>query len=124
MTDKQDETRKGPAKTGDAPRRPYATIDLQATEVGKDKRDAPAAGGSAKPTTGASALPPPDRKEDDARRSGLGARLAAARGWPGRAAGSNTFLSHVAAGIAGAVLTLVAATLFGLVSREDRKSVV
>ena len=33
MTDKKDETGKGPAKPGDAPRRPYATIDLQATEV-------------------------------------------------------------------------------------------
>jgi hypothetical protein len=115
MTDKKDETGKGPAKPGDASRRPYATIDLQATEVGKDRNDATAA---KKTATGASALPPPDGQEDGARRSGLGARLAAARGWPRRAAGSNTFLSHVAAGIAGAVLTLVAATLFGLVSRD------
>lgn len=115
MTDKKDETGKGPAKPGDAPRRLYATIDLQATEVGKDKSDASAA---KKPASGASALPPPDGKEDDARRSGLGARLAAARGWPRRAARSNTFLSHIAAGIAGAVLTLVAATLFGLVPRD------
>ena len=59
MTDKKDETGKGPAKPGDVPRRPYATIDLQATEVGKDKSDASAASGSAKPATGASALPPP-----------------------------------------------------------------
>lgn len=118
MTDKKDETGKGPAKTGDAPRRPYATIDLQATEVDKGRSDASAASGSAKPATGASALPPPGGEKDDAHRSGLGARLAAARGWPRRAARSNTFLSHVAAGIAGAVLTLVAATLFGLVSRD------
>ena len=117
MTDKKDETGKGPAKPGDVPRRPYATIDLQATEVGKDKGDASAARGSAKPATGASALPPGGR-EDDARRSGLATRLAAARTWSRRAAGSNTFLSHVAAGIVGAVLTLVAATLFGLVSRD------
>ena len=53
MTDKKDETGKGPAKPGDAPRRPYATIDLQATEVGgKDKSERPAAtAGSAKPET-------------------------------------------------------------------------
>ena len=118
MTDKKDETGKGPAKPGDVPRRPYATINLQATEVGKDKGDASAARGSAKPATGASALPPPGGRKDDARRSGLAARLAAARTWSRRAAGSNTFLSHVAAGIVGAVLTLVAATLFGLVSRD------
>lgn len=110
MTDKKDETGKGPAKPGDVPRRPYATIDLQATEVGKDKGDASAARGSAKPATGASALPPGGREE--------ATRLAAARTWSRRAAGSNTFLSHVAAGIVGAVLTLVAATLFGLVSRD------
>jgi hypothetical protein len=115
MTDKKDETGKGPAKPGDVPRRPYATIDLQATEVGKDKSDA---SGSAKPATGASALPPPGGNKDDARHSGLAARLAAARGWSRRAAQSNTFLSHVAAGIAGAVLTLGAAMLFGLVSRD------
>ncbi len=118
MTDKKDETGKGPAKPGDVPRRPYATIDLQATEVGKDKGDASAARGSAKPATGASALPPPGGRKDDARSSGLAVRLAAARAWSRRAAGSNTFLSHVAAGIVGAVLTLVAATLFGLASRD------
>lgn len=116
MTDKKDETGTGPAKPGDASRRPYATIDLQATEVGKDKSDA--ARGSAKPAMGASALPPPGSEKDDARSSTLSERLAAVRGWSRRAAGSNTFLSHVAAGIAGAVLTLVAATLFGHVSRD------
>jgi hypothetical protein len=119
MTDKKDEPGQGPAKPGDAPRRPYATIDLQATEVGgKDKSERPAASGSAKPAAGPSGLPPPGAGKSDAGRSGLAARLAAARVWSRRATRSNTFLSHVAAGVAGAVLTLVAATLFGLVSGD------
>ena len=104
MTDKKDETGKGPAKPGDTARRPHATIDLQATEVG----------GRQKPSPGASALPPPDGS--GARRPGLAARLAAARGWSRRATQSNTFLSHVAAGVAGAILTFAASALFGLLT--------
>ncbi len=120
MTDKKDETGKGPAKPGDASRRPYATIDLQATEVGgKDKGERASASGSNKPAPGPSALPPPGAGKSGAGRAGLAARLAAARGWSRQAAQSNTFLSHVAAGIAGAVATLVAATLFGLVSGDS-----
>jgi hypothetical protein len=111
MTDKKDETGKGPGKPGDAPRRPYATIDLQATEVGGRAGSGTTSG--AKPAADASALPPPDTSRGDAHRSGLAARLAAVRDWSRRATQSNTFLSHVAAGVVGAVLTLTAAALFG-----------
>ena len=114
MTDKKDETGKGPAKPGDASRRPYATIDLQATEVGgKDKGGTT---GSAKPASGPSALPPPGAGESKAGRSGLAARLASARGWSRRAAGDNAFLSHVASGVAGGILVFAASALFGLLT--------
>jgi len=115
MTDKKDETGKGPAKPGESPRRPYATIDLQATEVGgKDKGEAVVAAAGTKTAPGASPLPPPGASKGDAAgRAGLAARLAAAGGWSRRATQSNAFLSHVAAGVAGAVLTLAAAALLG-----------
>jgi hypothetical protein len=109
MTDKKDETGKGPAKPGEGPRRPYATLDLQATEVGgKDKTQRPS--GSPKPD----ALPPPGAGASDAGRSAFAARLAAARAWSRAAAGNNSFLSHVAAGVAGSVLTFAVSALFGL----------
>lgn len=112
MTDKKDETGKGPGKAGDAPRRPYATIDLQATEVGgKDKGDA-ASGG--KPASGS--LPPPGASKGGPGGPGLAARLAAARGWSRTAARSNSFLSHIASGVAGGILVLAASALFGLLT--------
>src|SRR5262245_40588465 len=105
MTDnKKDDPGKGPVWPSD--KRPHATIDVQATEVGGDKpKAAPGAG---------SALPPPQAAKPDAARSTFAGRLAAAGELSRRAAGSNSFLSHVAAGVAGAVLTLIAAALFGL----------
>ena len=114
MTDNKDETGKGPPKPGDPPRRPHATLDLQATEIGgKDK----GAAGSAQPRAGASALPPPG--SNTAGRSGLGARL---RVWSRAASRSNTFLSHVAAGVAGALLTLLAASLLGVLPGTGDRS--
>lgn len=117
MTDKKDETGKGPGKAGDAPRRPYATIDLQATEVGgKDKGDA---GG--KPASGASGLPPPPgASKGGPGRPGLAARLAAVRGWSRTAARSNSFLSHIASGVAGGILVLAASALLGLPTGTER----
>lgn len=113
MTDKKNDTGKGPAKPGDTPRRPYATLDLQATEVGGSDRSE--AGDAAK----RSSLPPGSTTKS----SGLRARLAVARRWSGRAARSNTFLSHVAAGVVGAVLTFAATALFGLLTGTiDRSS--
>ena len=108
MTDnKKDDPGKGPVWPSD--RRPHATIDAQATEIG---------GG--KPKAGAgSALPPPQAAKPDAARSTFAGRLAAAGELSRRAAGSNSFLSHIAAGVAGAVLTLIAAALFGLFPPGD-----
>jgi hypothetical protein len=108
MTDgKKDEPGKGPLWPSD--RRPHATIDVQATEVGgADKRKA--AAGSARPE--ATALPPPQSGKPGAARPSL-AELSR------NTVQSNTFLSHVAAGVAGAVLTLIVATLFGLLPVSD-----
>ena len=120
MTDKKDETGKGPPRPGDGSRRPFATIDLQATEVGgKGRSEAAGPAGGAKPAADSSKLPPPDATKTDAGRSAFAERLAAARVWSGKVTQSNTFLSHVAAGAAGAVLTLIAASLFGLFSGVD-----
>jgi hypothetical protein len=105
MTDnKKDDPGKGPVWPSD--KRPHATIDVQATEVGGDKPKAAAGAGSA--------LPPPSSAQPEAARSTFGNRLAAAGELSRQAARSNGFLSHVAAGVAGAVLTLIAAALFGL----------
>jgi len=119
MTDKKDETGKGPSRSGEGPRRPYATIDLQATEVGgKDKAGVAAGGG--KPDTRTAALPPPGPKVQGGARSTVADGMAAARTWSRKATQSNTFLSHVAAGVAGAVLTLAAGALFGLFTAGER----
>jgi hypothetical protein len=95
MTDKADESGKGPNRPGDAPRRPHATIDLKATEVGGSRS-----------------------------KSGFrfADRLRVMRRLGGSALGSNSFLSHVAAGVAGAILTLVVAGLFGLFSGSPTPS--
>jgi hypothetical protein len=98
---KKDEPGKGPLWPSD--RRPHATIDAQATEVGGSGKGKPAAG-SARPE---GAPPPPQSARPGPARTSL-AELSR------RTVQSNTFLSHVAAGVAGAVLTLIMATLFGL----------
>jgi hypothetical protein len=132
MTDKTDETGKSPSRPGEAPRRPHATIDLKATEIGREKAQSAGPGG-AKPDPRASALPPPAPKDvpppPGAKASAAGARAAAAGlgpGWAGalaataawalRLARSHTFASHLAAGVAGAALTLAVASLLGLMS--------
>jgi hypothetical protein len=119
MTDKTDETGKGAPGPGGGPRRPYATLDLQATEVGGKGRVG-AAGASERTDNRAASLPPPTAKGQGSGRAFLSDRLSTARAWARRAAESNTFLSHVAAGAAGAVLTLAAAGLLGLFAGGDR----
>ena len=115
MTDKKDEIGKAAPAPGEGPRRPYATIDLQASEVGGgDRNQRSAASGGARPDARAGALPPPDSKRPAGAQSALAGGLRAARTWSVKAAQSNNFLSHVAAGVAGAVLTLAAGALFGL----------
>src|SRR5262245_58671231 len=119
MTDKTDETGKGPLRPGDAPRRPYATIDLRATAGGRDS-GASAAAGSAQPEArGTSRLwPAPEW---------FAAAWTAVAGWLATAriralgmARSNGFLSHAAAGVAGTVLTLAVASALGLFAGNQR----
>lgn len=117
MTDKKDDAGKGSAKPGEGPRRPYATIDLQATEVGGTASEAAAsasaqAGGSTKPKP--QGLPPPGGTKPAGDTYRFSDRFKVAKRWSTRAAQNNTFLSHVAAGVAGAVLTLAIAAVFGL----------
>ena len=115
MTDKKDEIGKTAPGPGEGPRRPYATIDLQAREVGGgDRNQRSAASGSARPDARTAALPPPDPKRLAGAQSALAGGLRAARTWSVKVAQSNNFLAHVAAGVAGAVLTLAAGALFGL----------
>lgn len=115
MTDKKDEIGKGPSRSGEGTRRPYATIDLRATEVGgRDNSATSAAAGGRSDARAAALPPPPGPKEETRAQSRLADGLAAARTWSRRTAQSNTFLSHVAAGVAGAVLTLAAAGLLGV----------
>src|SRR5262245_911670 len=121
MTDKKDETGKGPPGPGGGPRRPYATLDLQATEVGGTDRAGPAAGASGKPDSrSTAALPPPGPQAKGGARASFSDGFATARTWARKAVQSNAFLSHVAAGVAGAVLTLAAAALIGLFTGADR----
>ncbi len=106
MTDNTDDTGRGPQKPGEGPRRPHATIDLKATEVGGGGRTGSGATGGG---SRAESLPPPGNAP-----RGFAGRLAAMRRLGRTALGNNSFLSHVAAGVAGAVLTLLAGGLFGL----------
>jgi hypothetical protein len=106
MANRKDETGKGPPRPGEsaAGKRPYATLDLQATEIpGKDSTGAPkadAASAGARQTD-ASTAP----------RSGLADGL---RGVAQRAAvlanraNSGSFLSHMGAGALGALLVGIA----------------
>jgi hypothetical protein len=120
MNDKKDDAGRGPARPGEAPRRPYATIDLQATEVGSTaKGDATAsasaqAGGATKSQPRPQGLPPPGGAKPAGDTYRFSDRIKVAKRWSARAAQNNTFLSHVAAGVAGAVLTLAIAAVFGL----------
>jgi len=119
MTDKKDETGKAAPRPGDGSRRPYATIDLQATQVGAERGQAGPAGGAApgaRPEARTAALPPPGRKRLHGAQAALGRGLRVAQIWSVKAARSNDFLSHMAAGIAGAVVALAAGALFGLFS--------
>jgi hypothetical protein len=99
MTDKTDETGKGSYRPGDPPRRPSATIDVEATELGRERDHQPGATGGSLParlwvvTLGA---------------------LASAWVLGRRLARDSAFPSHVAAGVAGAALTLATAGLVGL----------
>ena len=124
MTDKKDETGKGPQSPAMLPRRPYATIDLQATEVGgQDNAQQPPA------------APSPRQAHRLCRHRAPVKARHAVPGWPRasqrHAAGlagqpvSNSFLSHVAAGVAGAYasrspLCACSGCLPGAIDRRSR----
>jgi hypothetical protein len=115
MTNKTDDTGKGPHRPGDAPKRPYATIDVEAKEIGREPGASGAQGGPGTDAkAGMRALPPPS-SDLLARVWAAGvAALATAWSFALRLARNSTFLSHAAAGVAGAVLTLAATGLLGL----------
>jgi hypothetical protein len=126
MTDKTDDSGKGHPRPGDASRRPHATLDLKATVVGRASGGQAAPPGGppegAKPDPAIAALPPPSNGRaarrlwaaGGARAAAFAGGLAAAFAWAFRLIRSNALLSHAAAGVAGAALTLVVAGLLGL----------
>jgi hypothetical protein len=115
MTDKTDETGKGPYRPGDAPKRPYATIDAQATLIGGERGQTGAAGNARSESRGG-ALPLP--ATDMLTRTWAQFRVALTTSWGFalRLARNSTFLSHAVAGVAGAALTLAITGLAGLLS--------
>src|SRR5688500_8613013 len=115
MTDKTDETGKGPSGPGDPPKRPDATIDLQATEIGRGRSQA---GPEPRPRleAGAAARPPGALEGLLAIRAALAGGLAAAWRWTVGLVRGNTFLSHLTAGVAGAALVLAAGALAWLLA--------
>jgi hypothetical protein len=104
MTDKTNETGKGPYRPGDPPRRPHATIDVEATAAGRERGAADAPGAS---------------RSDLATRLGAGAAAALAAVWSLglRLARNSSFVSHAAAGVAGAALILAVGGALGLMDR-------
>jgi hypothetical protein len=120
MTDETDETGKGHSRPGEAPKRPYATIEVQATEIGSARADpragVKAEGGRAAPTSVSARL----RAACGALAGWLAVAGAWALGLARRLARSGTVLSHAAAGAAGAVLVLAVASLFGLLTGGQR----
>jgi hypothetical protein len=129
MTDNTNDPGKGQPRPGDGPRRPHATLDLKATEVGRgaSNQAAPPGGadggsrGGSRPDPATTALPPPPsnararlQRTGGAWLAALVGGLAAAVAWAFRLIRSNAFLSHAAAGVAGAALTLVVAAVLGL----------
>lgn len=128
MTDKTDEIGKGPHRPGEAPRRPYATIDLKATEIGRAERSQPLPSGTGKPEAASGGdLPPPAARIGRATATWLAfaSGMAAAGAWALRTVRSNTFLSHMTAGVAGAVLILAMTSVLGLFTvREGNDRIV
>jgi hypothetical protein len=122
MTDKTDETGKGPSRPGEAPKRPYATIELQATEIGK-ARGAAAATGGTRQEAGAADSAPSLQQRLSTTWATLATWLAVARTWALRLARSSSFLSHAAAGVAGAAVTWAAIGLLGLLAGQGSERV-
>jgi hypothetical protein len=114
MTEKTDETGKGPYRPGDAPKRPSATIDAQATVIGGERGQAGAAGHHPGSESRGGLLPPAVTAMLARAWATLTGVLTTAWSLGLRLARSSTFLSHAAAGVAGAALTLAVGGLLGL----------
>ncbi|HEX5999807.1 MAG TPA: hypothetical protein VFZ16_10490 [Hyphomicrobiaceae bacterium] len=132
MTDNTDETAKALTRPSDAPRRPHATIDLKASEIRAEGGGSAAAGHRDNVGAATAHRPPPSVEEERGEARGrrtwlraLGSRawmmlmmlmaaLAGAGAWALRLARNGAFLSHVAAGMVGAALTLITAIFWGL----------
>ena len=128
MTDRKDETGKGqgPGQSGEGSRRPYATIDLKATEVPGEDKTAGAAMGSETmgsqtgPEGSQSSFPPPNPEAD----TEAGAPPSDTETDTPRPVAQRTpFATHLAAGVTGGAVTLGAAALFGLLSSGDGQQV-
>jgi hypothetical protein len=103
MTDK-DDTGKRPQPSAETPavKRPHATLDLKATEVGGGSK--PAGSGPQAAAGGPGAQASGRTRSDASASQRLNAALSGAGGlWR-----ANGFLSHVAAGVAGALVVLLA----------------
>jgi hypothetical protein len=115
MTDKTDQSGKGPYRPSDPPKRPYATIDAQATVIGGERGQS---GAAPRPDSGSEprggALPPAVKDRLAAAWAAFTSALATAWSLGLRLARNSSFLSHAAAGVAGAALTLAVGGLLGL----------
>lgn len=106
MTDKMDETGKGPPRPGEAPKRPYATIDVRGSEIGRERGQAAQPGAAAWPQRLAEAW------------TALAGWLAAIHMGLRSLARNDAFLSHAVAGVAGAVLALAAGWALALLATQ------
>jgi hypothetical protein len=118
MTDNTDETGKGRLRPGDAPRRPYATIDLKGTAVGKDGGPSVTLGAAKPEAKGAPWWPRPAWLA--AIWTAIAGWLTTVRIWALGIVRGNGLLSHAAAGVAGAVLTLAVGSALGLFAGGQR----
>jgi len=104
MNTRKDDPAK-PAAGGDAsPSRPHATLDLKATVVNAAKDDKPAAAAPDATKASASALPGASPRGE----AGTSKAEAPKKPAPARAGGYGGFFSHLAAGIAGGIVALLA----------------
>ena len=104
MNTRKDDPAK-PAAGGDtSPSRPHATLDLKATVVNAAKDDKPAAAAPDATKASASALPGASPRGE----AGTSKAEAPKKPAPARAGGYGGFFSHLAAGIAGGIVALLA----------------
>jgi hypothetical protein len=109
-TPKDDPTK--PVAGGDtSSSRPHATLDLKATVVNPPKDDKAGAGAADAAKTTASALPGASPRGEAGAAKQEAAKRPVATPPPSKAGGRGGFFSHLAAGIAGGIVALLAADL-------------